>query len=61
VNYKGEQARRVSVDTLFTRAEAKQLARLCETEDRSMSGVVHWVVRRFLRGELVARKRGGGR
>jgi hypothetical protein len=61
VNIKGEQARPVCLHPRFTRAEAKALVVLGDREDRSAAGVIHWVVRAFLRGELAPKKRGGGR
>ncbi len=47
------QKRTLSVDSRFTPAEAAQLKKLCEREDRTAGNAVHWIVRRYLAGELV--------
>lgn len=36
----------------FTRTEAEQLKKLCAREDRSAGNACHWIIRRYLAGEL---------
>jgi hypothetical protein len=59
---KGEVKRPVGIHARFSLAEAKEIVALGERDDRSACGVVHWIVRAYLRGELVQKnKRGGGK
>lgn len=54
---KGRRPVRVKVN--FSHAEARALDREGERTDRSMVGVVHWIVRQWLRGELTEKARRG--
>jgi hypothetical protein len=56
-----DPARSEDLNVRFTPAEVRQLAKEACQQDRSLSGLVHWIVKRYQRGELVPKTGTGGR